>query len=91
VILTSAIVAGEFSFYAASCHYLRVQNPRYPLRMRVGSPQSRSGLFGEDRNFLRLPGNMTTILPSPSPWPSHLNDSGIPVSRFSSYLLRTQL
>jgi len=87
VILTSALIAGEFSFYATSCRYLRVQNAHNSLRMRLGSPQCQSGRLGEDRNFLRLSGNLITIPPYTSPWPSHCRDWGIPASRFASYLL----
>jgi hypothetical protein len=36
--------------------YPRGNSPQYPLDRRVGGFQSRSGLCGEDKNVLPLPG-----------------------------------
>jgi hypothetical protein len=44
------------------CLFSSGKDPRYPLDRRLGGPQSRSGLCGEEWNFLPLPGI--------DPWPS---------------------
>jgi hypothetical protein len=31
------------------------KTPRYPINMRLGGPQRRSGHFGEEKNLLSLP------------------------------------
>jgi len=48
-------IVGELS---ASCpdHLNSKKEPRYPLKRRLGGPQSRSGHFGEEKNLLFLLG-----------------------------------
>jgi hypothetical protein len=52
--LTSVLDAGERSTSRAD-HLTAGKEPRYPLKRRVGGPQSRSQHFGEDKNLSPLP------------------------------------
>jgi len=40
-----------------------VKSSLYPLNMRLGGPQSKSGSFQDERNLLPLPGNKTQLIP----------------------------
>jgi hypothetical protein len=49
--LTSALVGGEWSASRPEPRYPQGRRPRYPLDRRLGEPESRSRLCGEDDEF----------------------------------------
>jgi hypothetical protein len=54
--------------HAPAAFYPREKVPRYPLDMRLGGPQSRSGQKGYTKNHFASAGNRTSIARSSSPW-----------------------
>jgi hypothetical protein len=57
--LTSALDGGEWSDPCPSVALLPEKEPRHPLDMRLGEPQSRSERGGEEKDTLPLPENET--------------------------------
>jgi hypothetical protein len=55
-LLTSALDGGEWSASGPSRCNPRGNSPRYPLYMRLGGPQRRSGRCGEEISLFPLPG-----------------------------------
>jgi hypothetical protein len=53
--LILALEAGEWSISCPTCLTPRKES-QYPLSRRLGGPQSRSGCFTDEKNFLPLPG-----------------------------------
>jgi hypothetical protein len=49
IFLTSALAGGEWSASRTSCFTFGEGSPQYPLDMRLGGPQSRSGGCGDEK------------------------------------------
>jgi hypothetical protein len=60
--LTSVLDGGEWSASRLCRFTPGGKSPRYPLYMRLGGPQSRSGLCGEDTN-VSVPGIEPAVQP----------------------------
>jgi hypothetical protein len=64
VFLTPALVGGEWSASRRGRFTPWGKSPRYPLNIRLGGPQSRSGRHGEVKNLAPIG------IGTPIPWSS---------------------
>jgi hypothetical protein len=79
IFLTSAVAGGEWSASRPGRFTPRGKSPQYPLDRRLGGPQGRSGLRGEEK-ILDSPGTRTPTSSVVQPVANRYNDYSIPAT-----------